>query len=77
MAWSCASRGQCDARTLREFLFFYQSSPSQSQLIAEYHHALTRAAREGDWSYFTVHNGPAPQAAMFGPPPPPKPPAGR
>ncbi len=73
MAWSCASRGQCDAHDLREHLFFYRSSPSQSQLIVEYHEALTRAARDGDWSYFTPHRGPAPVAAMFNPPPKPAP----
>lgn len=62
---ACATRGQCAANDLREFLFYYQLSPSASQQVNEYYRHLSRAARLGDWSYFTFHRGPAPSAAIF------------
>lgn len=49
---ACMGNGYCDARDLREHLFFYGNSPQQSQLIAEYQQQITRAIRSGDWGYF-------------------------
>ena len=54
----CFAFGNCDARDLREYLFFYDNSPQQSQRVAEYQAQITRAIRTGDWSYFQFHRGP-------------------
>jgi hypothetical protein len=62
---ACAYRGQCGASDYREFLFYYQSSPSNSQTVAEYEASLSLAVRTGDWSYFTYHRGPPPNLAPY------------
>ncbi len=62
---ACAYRGQCGAGDYREFLFYYQYSPSISQTVSEYEAALFRAVRAGDWSYFTFHRGPPPSLAPY------------
>lgn len=62
---ACAMRGLCGANDYREYLFYYGNSPSTSQLIGEYQVALSRAARGGDWSYFTFHRGPSPSFAPY------------
>ena len=60
LLYACSMNGECGAADLREYLFFYAHSPQQSQLVSEYAAALTRAARTGDWSYFTLHRGAPP-----------------
>lgn len=60
LLYACAMNGECGAADLREYLFFYAHSPQQSQLVNEYAAALVRAARSGDWSYFTLHRGAPP-----------------
>jgi len=54
----CFAFGNCDARDLREYLFFYENSPQQSQRVAEYQARIARAIQTGDWSYFQFHRGP-------------------
>ena len=58
---ACAYQGNCGAGDLREHLFFFDHSPQQSQRLAEYHDALTRAIQTGDWSYFNFYRGPGPR----------------
>jgi len=55
----CAYQGQCEAQTLREYMFFYGLSPDGSQRVAEYQAMLTRGVRDHDWSGITFHPGPA------------------
>jgi hypothetical protein len=62
---ACAMRGMCGANDYREYLFYFANSPSTSQLIGDYQAALSRAARSGDWSYFTFHRGPSPSFAPY------------
>jgi hypothetical protein len=62
---ACAMRGLCGANDYREYLFYYGNPPSTSQLIGDYQAALLRAARGGDWSYFTFHRGPSPSFAPY------------
>jgi len=61
---ACAIRGQCGAHDLREHYFYYGQSPASSQMVDEYLDGLRRA-RGGDWSYFTIHRGPAPNVAPY------------
>jgi hypothetical protein len=58
MLYGCAMQGNCDATDLRQYLFYYQHSPQQSQRLYEYQNQIARAIRGGDWSYFTFHRGP-------------------
>jgi hypothetical protein len=62
---SCALEGACDAADLRDYLLFYASSPSRSQLVVQYEQQLMRVIRDGDWSFFTFAPGPAPGQAPF------------
>ena len=61
---ACAMQGRCDIGDLREYTFFYTSSPASSQLVEQYMEGM-RQARRGDWSYFTFHPGPTPSAASW------------
>lgn len=63
IAHACALLGRCGAADYREFLFFFQHPPQQSQLIDEYTGHVLRAV-QGDWSRFTFHRGPSPWAAF-------------
>jgi hypothetical protein len=65
MLQECALNGQCDSASYRDHLFFYLVPPSMAQTAAEYHVQLMRAIRENDWSYFTIHRGPAAYLAPF------------
>lgn len=65
MLSSCAGQGNCDARDLREHLFFYGHSPQQSQLISEYQAQIGRAIRSGDWSYFSFFRATPPPGSVF------------
>lgn len=64
LLYACAMNGECGAADVREYLFFYAHSPQQSQQVNEYAAALVRAARSGDWSYFTLHRGAPPGNSM-------------
>ena len=66
----CFAFGDCDARDLREHLFFYRNSPQQSQLVAEYQAQITRAIQTRDWSWFQFHRGPPVVGMMASHPPP-------
>ncbi len=59
LQYACAYHGQCDADTLREYMFFYGLSPDSSQRVAEYQQILARAVRDHDWSSLTFSPGPA------------------
>ena len=57
--YPCAMQGNCGAQDYREYLFFYEHSPQQSQRLQEYETQLLQAMRTGDWSYFNFHRGPS------------------
>ena len=62
---ACALQGQCDAANYRDYWFYYYSAPSTSQRSIQYHDALMRGIRQGDWSFFTFHRTPPPGTAPF------------
>ncbi len=61
----CANNGNCDAQSMRDYLFFYGNSPQQSQLITEYQSQLGRAMQTGDWSYFSFLRARPPSGSTF------------
>jgi hypothetical protein len=62
---ACAMEGQCDAADVRDYILFYGSTPSSSQLAVEYQARLMDVIRRGDWSYFTIVRGPPPILAPY------------
>jgi hypothetical protein len=46
----CAYQGHCDAGSLQDYLFYYGSTPHDSQLLTQYQSALRGAVQSGDWS---------------------------
>ena len=70
IAGGCISFGNCDARDLREYLFYYAHSPQQSQQLAEYQVQIARAIQSGNWSYFQFHRGPVQNNMIMAHPPP-------
>ena len=66
----CAFQGHCDAASLQDYLYYYGSSPHDSQLVSQYQAILRHAVESGDWSQVTVVRGPRPAGSprlMFGP----------
>jgi len=58
---ACALQGHCNAQTYPDYLYYYSSSPHESQLLAQYRAILRNAIDSGDWSQFSVARGlPAP-----------------
>lgn len=53
----CAYRGRCDAGSYYEYLFYYQTSPSEAQAIDAYRRALSAMMRSGDFSALTYAQG--------------------
>lgn len=62
----CAYQGHCDAANLADYLFYYGSSPYDSQLLAQYRGILRQAVETGDWSQVTVVRGPRPPGVPTG-----------
>ena len=50
----CAYQGHCDASGLQDYLYYYGSTPHDSQLVAQYQSILRGAVQGGDWSQLTV-----------------------
>jgi hypothetical protein len=68
---ACAYQAHCDASSLPDYLYYYGSSPHDSQLIAQYQNILRTAIESGDWSQLNLVRGPRPPGAprfQFGPP---------
>jgi hypothetical protein len=63
----CAFTGNCAANNLRDYMMFYNSSPSSSQITATYEAALRNATRDGNWSFFHFYPGASPATAAFQP----------
>lgn len=57
MLQACALRGHCDAMNYPDYLYYYGSTPHDSQLLMQYRHGLRQAIETGDWSQLTVVRG--------------------
>lgn len=65
MQQACALQGHCNAQTWPDYLYYYQSSPYDSQMLANYRAILRNAIETGDWSQLTVVRGlPMPAGRM-------------
>ena len=57
MQQACAMQGHCNAQSYPDHLYYYTSSPHESQLLAQYRAVLRAAIDSGDWSQLTVVRG--------------------
>jgi hypothetical protein len=57
MQQACAIQGHCNAQSFPDYLFYYASSPHESQLLAQYRAVLRNAIDTGDWSQLTIVRG--------------------
>jgi hypothetical protein len=57
MQQACALQGHCNAQTYPDYLFYYASSPYDSQMLAQDRAVLRNAIDTGDWSQLTVVRG--------------------
>lgn len=57
MQQACALQGHCNAQTYPDYLFYYASSPHESQVLSQYRAILRQAIDTGDWSQFSVQRG--------------------
>lgn len=60
---ACAYQAHCNASSLPDYLYYYGSSPHDSQLIAQYQGVLRTAIETGDWSQLNMVRGPRPPGA--------------
>ena len=54
---ACAFQGHCDAQNFPDYLYYYGSTPHDSQLLVQYHVVLRNAIESGDWSQLQVLRG--------------------
>jgi hypothetical protein len=54
----CAFNARCDAQSLPDYLYYYASTPYESELLTRYESVLRGAIENGDWSQITVSRGP-------------------
>ena len=71
---ACAYQGHCNAASLSDYMFYYGSSPYDSQLLSQYREVLRNAIETGNWAQLNVVRGPVPPGTgrmIFrqGPPP--------
>ena len=57
MLQACAMQGHCDAQTFPDYLYYYGSTPHDSQLLVQYRATLRQAIETGDWSQIIVARG--------------------
>ena len=53
----CAFNAHCDAQSLPDYLYYYASTPHESDLLARYESVLRGAIENGDWSQLVVSRG--------------------
>ncbi len=61
----CAYNGHCDATSLPDYLYYYASSPHETELLTRYETVLRGAIENGDWSQLTVTRGPRMPASRY------------
>jgi hypothetical protein len=54
---ACAYQGHCDATNFPDYLYYYGSTPHDSQLLVQYRSIVQHAIETGDWSQLTVVRG--------------------
>lgn len=54
----CAFNARCDAQSLPDYLYYYASTPHESELLSRYESVLRGAIENGDWSQLVVSRGP-------------------
>ena len=54
----CAYSGHCDASSLPDYLYYYASTPHESDLMMRYENELRAAVENNDWSQLQVTHGP-------------------
>lgn len=54
---ACAFQGHCDAQNFPDYLYYYGSSPHDSQLLVQYRSLIQSAIETGDWSQIQVLRG--------------------
>jgi hypothetical protein len=57
MLQACAFQGHCDAQTFPDYLYYYGSTPHDSQMLVQYRAILRQAIETGDWSQVAVVRG--------------------
>ena len=57
MQQACALQGHCNAQSFPDYLFYYSSSPHESNLLAQYRAILRTAIDSGDWSQLSIARG--------------------
>lgn len=60
MLQACAMQGHCDAMNYPDYVYYYGSTPHDSQLLVQYRQMLRQAIETGDWSQLTVVRGQPP-----------------
>lgn len=60
MLQACAFQGHCDAQNFPDYLYYYGSTPHDSQLLVQYRSLLQNAIETGDWSQISVVRGQPP-----------------
>jgi hypothetical protein len=65
MQQACALQGHCAAQSFPDYLYYYASTPHDSQMLAQYRTLLRNAIESGDWSQLAVIRGvPTPSARI-------------
>ena len=57
---ACAYQGHCNASSLADYVYYYGSSPYDSQLLTQYREILRNAVESGNWSQINIVRGPTP-----------------
>ena len=60
---ACAYQGHCNASSLADYVYYYGSSPYDSQLLTQYREILRNAVETGNWSQISIVRGPTPGPA--------------
>ena len=60
---ACAYQGHCNAQSLPDYMYYYGSSPYDSQLLSQYREVLRTAIETNNWSMLNVVRGPVPAQA--------------
>ncbi len=65
MQQACALQGHCAAQSYPDYLYYYASTPHDSQMLAQDRALLRNAIESGDWSQLAVIRGlPTPSARI-------------
>ena len=60
MLQACAMQGHCDAMNFPDYVYYYGSTPHDSQLLTQYRQIVRTAIESGDWSQLAVVRGQPP-----------------